>query len=103
MTRQFWRLNSAWTNAVTSCAYVISVNRPGEPGGPIGGPSLAIAPSGEVLLETDVAVATVTLEKAALTAAHDEYPGYLDVRADLYERGWRQVKRSNVETPNGAG
>lgn len=81
-------------NAVTSCAYVVSVNRPGDrSGGVIGGPSLAIAPSGEVLLETTDPVAVVTLERRALAAARQEYPGYLDVRTDVYEDAWRRARR----------
>ena len=81
-------------NAVTSCAYVISVNRPGaRSGGVIGGPSIAIAPSGEVLLETADPVAVVTLERTALEAARQDYPGYLDVRTDVYEDAWRRARR----------
>ncbi|MYB08331.1 MAG: carbon-nitrogen hydrolase family protein [Gemmatimonadetes bacterium] len=80
-------------NAVTSCAYVISVNRPGTgSGGVIGGPSIAIAPSGDVLLETTDPVAVVTLERAALETARQEYPGYLDVRPDVYEDAWRRAR-----------
>ena len=79
-------------NAVTSCAYVISVNRPGtRSGGVIGGPSIAIGPSGDVLLETTEPVAVVTLERAALETAREEYPGYLDVRPDVYEDAWRRA------------
>ncbi len=79
--------------AVTGCAYVISVNRPGtRSGGVIGGPSVAVAPTGDVLLETTDPVATVTLERSALEAAGREYPGYLDVRADVYGDAWRRVR-----------
>ena len=79
-------------DAVTSCAYVVSVNRPGaRSGGIIGGPSMVSGPSGEVLLETTDPVAVVTLEKAALERARSQYPGYLEVRADVYERAWRDV------------
>ncbi len=87
-----WRLVLR-ANAVMSCAYVISVNRPGSASGaPIGGPSLAIAPNGDVLVETDNAVSTVTVERTVLEDARTEYPGYLDVRADVYENAWRQVR-----------
>ena len=87
-----WRLILR-ANAVTSCAYVISVNRPGpRSGGMIGGPSIAIGPSGDVLLETTEPVAAVTLERRTLEAARQEYPGYLDVRADLYEEAWRRAR-----------
>ncbi len=78
--------------AVTSCAYVISVNRPGSRSdGFIGGPSVAISPTGDVLLETTDPVAAVTLGREVLDAARREYPGYLDVRADVYEEAWRRV------------
>ena len=78
--------------AVTSCAFVISVNRPGSRSdGFIGGPSVAIGPTGDVLLETIDPVAAVTLEREMLDAARTEYPGYLDVRSDVYAEAWRQV------------
>ena len=72
-----WRLVLR-ANAVTSCAYVVSVNRPGTRSqGVIGGPSMVAGPSGEVLLETRDPVATITLEKSVLARARNEYPGYL--------------------------
>jgi len=87
-----WRLVLR-ANAVTSCAYVISVNRPGTRSqGVIGGPSMVAGPSGEVLLETRDPVATITLEKSALARARQEYPGYLDVRADVYAGAWRAAR-----------
>ena len=80
-------------NAVTSCVYVISVNRPGHrSGGMIGGPSVAIGPRGDVLLETTDPVALVTLERSALEAARQEYPGYLDVRTEVYEDAWMRAR-----------
>ena len=80
-------------NAVTSCAYVISVNRPGaRSSGVIGGPSVAIDPNGDILLETTEPVAVVTLERAALEAARRAYPGYLDVRTDVYEDAWMRAR-----------
>lgn len=87
-----WRLVLR-ANAVTSCAYVVSVNRPGTRSqGVIGGPSMVAGPSGEVLLETLDPVATITLEKSVLARARQEYPGYLDVRADVYARAWRAAR-----------
>lgn len=79
-------------NAVTSCAFVISTNRPRpEQGVPIGGASIAIAPDGEVLAESTDPVCVVDLDPAALRAARDEYPGYIAVRSDLYARAWSEV------------
>lgn len=76
-------------NAVTSCAYVVSVNRPGaRSGGVIGGPSVAIDPNGDVLLETNEPVVVATLERAALDAARRAYPGYLGVRSRVYADAW---------------
>lgn len=79
-------------NALTSCAYVLSVNRPWPEGGAlIGGPSIAIDPAGEVLVETTDTVAMVTLDLAVVQRARAAYPGYLPVRARLYAGGWTKV------------
>lgn len=86
-----WRLVLR-ANAVTTCAYVVSVNRPGpEPGTEMGGASLAIAPDGEVLVETEAPLALVEIERAAVREARGEYPGYLPVRSDLYQRAWAAI------------
>ncbi len=77
--------------AITSTAYVISVNRSKPEGSaPIGGPSVAIAPDGEVLVETTASVTTVRLERDRVSRARRDYPGYLAVRADLYSRAWSE-------------
>lgn len=89
-TYERWRLVLR-ANAVTSGAYVLSVNRPGEPGEPIGGPSIAVAPTGEVLLETTEPVAVVTLQRDEVLRARREYPGYLPVRAALYAQAWARL------------
>ncbi|MEW6320864.1 MAG: carbon-nitrogen hydrolase family protein [Acidobacteriota bacterium] len=79
--------------ALTSGAYVLSVNRPRAEGGvPLGGPSFAVAPTGEVLVETHDTVAYVTLDRAVVAEARRRYPGYLATRADLYAEGWRRAK-----------
>jgi len=76
-------------DAITSASYVVSVNRPAPEGAaPIGGPSIAVAPGGEVLAETTEPLALLRLERAAVAAARRDYPGYLDVRAELYARAW---------------
>jgi predicted amidohydrolase len=81
-------------NAVTSCAYVVSVNRPGgEPGALAGGPSVVFGPDGSAVLETTEPVAVVTLERDALDRARRDYPGSLPVRADLYAKGWARAAR----------
>jgi predicted amidohydrolase len=79
-------------NAATSCAYVLSVTRPSpEEDVLIGGPSIAVDPSGRVLVETTDALAVVTLERDVLRQARVHYPGYLPVRAALYAKAWREL------------
>ncbi len=79
-------------NAITSGCYVVSANRPElERGAPSGGPSLAVAPSGEVLVETTEPVTRVTIERSVVEDARKAYPGYLAVRTELYARAWREV------------
>jgi predicted amidohydrolase len=81
--------------AQLSATYVISVNRPSPEGGaPIGGPSVVADPDGELLVETTEPVTCVTLESSAVDRAREEYPGYLDVRAELYARAWRELAGS---------
>ncbi len=77
-------------NAITASVYVLSVNRPApEQGVPLGGPSLVVAPDGTVLAESTEPVLVATLEREAVRRARRDYPGYLPVRSDLYERAWR--------------
>lgn len=87
-TFERWRLMLR-ANAIASCAYVLSVTRPApEHGVPLGGPSIAIDPNGTVLVETEDAIATVTLARAAVAEARRAYPGYLAVRSDIYAAAW---------------
>ncbi len=79
-------------NAITACAFVVSTNRPAnEAGVDVGGPSIAIAPDGGVLLESEGPMQCTTLERTTLEEARRDYPGYLDVRADLYARAWSEI------------
>jgi N-carbamoylputrescine amidase len=90
-THDRWRLVFQ-ANALTSCCYVLSVNRPGpEAGVHIGGPSICVDPDGQVLLETTEPLATVRLERAVVRRAREAYPGYLPVRAGLYADAWREL------------
>lgn len=79
-------------NAVTSAAYVVTVNRPpfGE-SSPIGGPSAVFGPDGEVVIETTEPVAVVRLDTEAPTRAREAYPGYLAFHPDVHEKGWRTI------------
>lgn len=91
-TFERWRLVLR-ANAVTSGTYVVSVNRPAPtPDGLIGGPSIAIGPTGEVLLETNEPLTLVTIERDVVEAARKEYPGYLKVYPELYAKGWEELK-----------
>lgn len=79
-------------NALTSCAYVLSVNRPApEEGVLIGGPSVAVDPNGQVLVETTDRLAVVTLARDVIRKARGDYPGYLPVRAQLYAKAWADL------------
>ena len=78
--------------AVAGACYVVSINRPrAENGVPIGSPSLIIAPDGEVLVETEQTLSVATLDRQAVETARRDYPGYLDVRADLYADVWQKL------------
>ena len=84
-------------NAMTSGTYVLSVNRPAAEGGVrLGGPSCAVAPTGEVLAESTELLTVVTLDRDTVTRAQQRYPGYLATRADLYAEGWRKVKTTRL-------
>ncbi len=94
-TYERWRLVLR-ANAVTSGCYVVSTNRPASaPGGLIGGPSIAISPTSDVLLETTDRLSAVTLHRSVLEAARVDYPGYLRTYPDLYARGWKAVGPSD--------
>ncbi|PZR61258.1 MAG: hypothetical protein DLM71_08820 [Chloroflexi bacterium] len=85
-------------NALTSTAYVLSVNRPApEDGVLIGGPSIAVDPNGEVIVETTDRLALVTLDAQAVRRARTAYPGYLPVRARLYADAWAAVAGTDGE------
>ena len=83
-------------NAMTSACYVLSVNRPyPEQGVQLGGPSVAIDPRGDVILETTDRMALVTLDASAVLEARRNYPGYLPVRARLYADAWDEIARGD--------
>ena len=90
-TLQAWK--TVWrSNALTSCCYVLSVNRPHpEDGVIIGGPSVAYAPNGELLVETTDTVALVTIDTKVVTDARRAYPGYLPIHARLWADAWDEI------------
>jgi len=86
--------------ALTSCVYVISVNRPHpEEGVLIGGPSVAVDPQGEMLVETTDRVALVTLDSKVVERGRTLYPGYLPIRADLYAGAWSEIATADGQPP----
>jgi predicted amidohydrolase len=87
-----WRLVLR-ADAVTSGVWLVSVNRPPlDPSdSPIGGPSVAIAPDGEVVRETTAPLAIVRLDASAVTRARQDYPAYLDHHPEVHARGWRRL------------
>ncbi len=92
-TYERWRLVLR-ADALTSAVYIVSVNRPGpESGVGIGGPSLVVAPDGQVVHESTDAVSVVALRREAVDASRRAYPGYLAVRSELYARGWSETAR----------
>lgn len=87
-------------NALTSAAYVLSVNRPApEQGVLIGGQSVAVAPDGSVLVETTDRLEVVTLEHSVVARARVDYPGYLPVRASLYAAAWAEIGEREATRP----
>jgi predicted amidohydrolase len=96
-TYQRWKLVFR-ANALTSCCYVLSVTRPDtEQGVLIGGPTVAIDPKANVLVETTDTLALVTLEADAVRRAKADYPGYLPVRARLYADAWADIAATDGE------
>jgi predicted amidohydrolase len=96
-TYQRWKIVFR-ANALTSCCYVLSVNRPHpEDGVLIGGPSIAVDPNGQVLVETTDAMAVVTLDAGMVQRARSAYPGYLPVRARLYADAWNELAKGDGE------
>jgi predicted amidohydrolase len=66
---------------------------------PFGGLSIAVAPDGTVVLETEDPVAIVTVDRAAVVDARKGYPGYLAVPTDLYAKAWASVPPRAANAP----
>ena len=94
-TYQKWR-PVFQANAVTSCVYLVSANRPApEQGVLIGGPSIAVTPNSEVVLESTDPVSVVAINPTEVIKARKAYPGYLSIRSDLYARMWAEITPRN--------
>lgn len=97
-TFERWKLVLRST-AVTTCTYVMSVNRPGpEQKVPLGGPSIAIDPNGDVVAETTDPLVVVTIDEQVLASARQRYPGYLAINATLYADAWRRASGAATAT-----
>lgn len=95
ITYERWRVVFQ-ANALTSCAFVLSVNRPRpEQDVLIGGPSIAVDPNGKILLETTDTVGVVTIDSSTIAKAKIAYPGYLSVRSDMYAQAWAEIDASS--------
>jgi len=102
-TYQRWKVVFR-ANALTNACYVLSVNRPHpEQGVLIGGPSIAVEPNANVMLETTDTLALVTLDAATVARAKTAYPGYLATRAQLYADAWREIATRVGEPPTPSG
>ena len=82
-----WRL-AYRALALTSAAFVVSVNRPGPEAG---APSYVVSPTGTVLLETVDPLAVLTLDLNEVVSARRGYPGYLEFPAAAYARAWQRL------------
>ena len=93
------RWKPVWiATALTTGCYVCSVNRPApENGVLLGGDSIAVSPSGEVIAESCDAITTFTARQSTIKQARIDYPGYLPCRADMYAQGWNAIKDTNDE------
>jgi N-carbamoylputrescine amidase len=92
-----WR--PVWiANALTTGCYICSVNRPSpEEGVLIGGASIAVAPNGQVLVESCNAITLFTARQSTIQQSRIDYPGYLPCRSDLYAKCWVEIKERNDE------
>jgi len=82
-----WRIVYT-ANALTSAAYVATVNRPPEAGTPIGGPSALFAPDGTIAVETTEPLTVVELSGELVRRARASFPGYLAQRSGLLAKGF---------------
>jgi predicted amidohydrolase len=83
-------------NALTCCCWVATANRPEpEEGVLIGGPSFAVAPDGEILVESRDPVALFSYDAGTLPQYRRDYPGHLEVRAELYAAGWNALAEAD--------
>ncbi|MCH9679952.1 MAG: carbon-nitrogen hydrolase family protein, partial [Deltaproteobacteria bacterium] len=86
--------------ARTAGVWIVSVNRPRpELGAPLGGPSIAIDPTGTVVAKGSETFTFVTIDTARNDQAIRAYPGYLAVRSDLYANAWTETLPRPLRPP----
>ena len=82
-----WRANS-----ITTGCWLLSPNRPRpEPGTPLGGPAVAVAPNGEICTESDEKVVMVEVDPDRVASARAVYPGYLAIPSSTYAAAWKGI------------
>lgn len=88
------RWKTIWrSNAMVSGCWILSPNRPRpEPGTPLGGPSLAVDPDGEVVVETTDRIAMVDVDAEAVARSRSRYPGYLAIPSATYAAAWATLQ-----------
>ncbi|MEX1367265.1 MAG: carbon-nitrogen hydrolase family protein [Nannocystaceae bacterium] len=90
-TFEHWSLVMRAT-ARTAGTWIVSVDRPRpEPGVGLGGPSIAIDPTGVVVAQGSETFTFVDVDTARNDDARRQYPGYLSVRSDVYATAWSET------------
>ncbi len=90
-TFDHWRLVMRAT-ARTAGVWLVSVSRPRPEGdAPLGGPSIVIDPTGEVVLEGSEPLMSFEIDTARNDEAAASYPGYLAIRSDVYATAWGET------------
>ena len=89
--------------ALTSSSWIASVNRPApECGVLLGGPSWLAAPDGKMLIESTEEFSTAMVDFHSISEYQNrQYPGYLDLRTDIYANGWSSLPPKRL--PYGIG
>lgn len=94
-----WRLVMRAT-ARTATVWIASVNRPRpEQGVSLGGPSVVVDPTGEVVAEGYQTLMHWDIDTSRNEEASRTYPGYLGVRSDVYANAWNETLPREMVPP----
>ena len=86
-------------NAITTGSWILSPNRPRpEPGTPLGGPSVAVTPCGEICVESDAKVSMVDVDPDRVASARAVYPGYLAIPSSSYAAAWSEIPNRDADS-----